>query len=156
MVPKEDAEDESEQILDVVQNHKYAQHSKVICSLLQFTDETALDKKTFTAMIKKYVKQVRMYLKENKPEREEAFVSEMNEFIKKILKDFKDYDYYHGTVDYDAMEDRVNELKAKAEAAGKDASSLTHLQEMIVICEYVDGVKPTFHFFKDGMYEEQY
>mgnify|MGYP001046889624 CR=1 FL=1 len=41
-------------------------------------------------------------------------------------------------------------MKAKAEASGKDASGLTHLQEMIVICEYVDGMKPPFHFFKDG------
>ena len=57
-------------------------------------------------------------------------------------------------------------MKAKAEAAGKDASGLTHLQEMIVICrpeesfdwfnKYVDGMKPTFHFFKDGMYTESY
>ena len=67
---------------------------------MQYADETALDKKTFTAMIKKYVKQVRMLLKDTKPEREEPFVNEMNEFIKKVLND---YDYYHGTVDYDAM-----------------------------------------------------
>ena len=47
-------------------------------------------------------------------------------------------------------------MKEKAEAAGKDTSGLSHLQEMIVVCEYVDGVKPTFHFFKDGMYTERY
>ena len=47
-------------------------------------------------------------------------------------------------------------MKAKAEAAGKDASGLNHLQEMIVVCEWVDGIKPTFHFFKDGMYTERY
>lgn len=70
---------------------------------MQYADETALDKKTFTAMIKKYVKQVRMLLKDTNPEREEPFVNEMNEFIKKVLKNFNDYDYYHGTVDYDAM-----------------------------------------------------
>lgn len=75
----------------------------LISSLLQYTDETALDKKTFTAMIKKYVKQVRMLLKETNPSREEAFVNEMNEWVKKILKNFGDYDYYHGTVDYDAV-----------------------------------------------------
>ena len=107
-------------------------------------------------MIKKYVKQVRMHLKETNPGREEAFVSEMNEFVKKVLKNFGDYDYYHGTVDYDAMEEKVNEMKAKAEAAGKEAAGLTSLQEMIVVCEWVDGVKPTFHFFKDGMYTERY
>ena len=107
-------------------------------------------------MIKKYVKQVRMHLKETNPGREEAFVSEMNEFVKKVLKNFGDYDYYHGTVDYDAMEEKVNEMKAKAEAAGKEAAGLTSLQEMIVVCEWVDGVKPTFHFFKDGMYQERY
>ena len=76
---------------------------RVTYSLIQYADETALDKKTFTAMIKKYVKQVRMLLKDMKPEREEPFVNEMNEFIKKVLKNFNDYDYYHGTVDYDAM-----------------------------------------------------
>ncbi|KAK8825654.1 hypothetical protein WA577_000825 [Blastocystis sp. JDR] len=147
MVPKEDAEDpELEKILDVVQNH----------NLMQYADDTALDKKTFTAMMKKYVKQVRMLLKETNPSREEAFVNEMNEYIKTILKNFKDYDYYHGTCDYDAMAEKCDEMKAKAEASGKDASGLTHLQEMIVICEYVDGMKPTFHFFKDGMYTESY
>ena len=78
---------------------------RVTYSLIQYADETALDKKTFTAMIKKYVKQVRMLLKDTKPEREEPFVNEMNEFIKKVLKNFNDYDYYHGTVDYDAMVD---------------------------------------------------
>ena len=126
------------------------------CSLNQYVDDTALDKKTFTAMIKKYVKQVRMHLKETNPAREEAFVNEMNEFVKKVLKNFNDYDYYHGTVDYDAMEEKVNEMKAKAEAAGKEAAGLTTLQEMIVVCEWVDGIKPTFHFFKDGMYTERY
>ena len=128
----------------------------LIFSLNQYVDDTALDKKTFTAMIKKYVKQVRMHLKETNPGREEAFVSEMNEFVKKVLKNFNDYDYYHGTVDYDAMEEKVNEMKAKAEAAGKEASGLSSLQEMIIVCEWVDGVKPTFHFFKDGMYTERY
>ena len=72
-------------------------------SLMQYADDTALDKKTFTAMMKKYVKQVRMLLKETNPSREEGFVNEMNEYIKTILKNFKDYDYYHGTCDYDAM-----------------------------------------------------
>lgn len=115
-----------------------------------------MDKKTFTAMMKKYVKQVRMQLKETNPEREEKFVADMNEFVKNILKNFKDYDYYHGTVDYDAMEEKIDEMKSKAEAAGKDASGLTHLQEMIIVCEWVDGMKPTFHFFKDGMYTENY
>ena len=147
MVPKEDAEDpETEQVLNLVQNH----------NLLQYADETALDKKTFTAMMKKYVKQVRQSLKEKNPEREQKFVDEMNEFIKKILKDFKDYDYYHGTVDYDAVEEKINDMKASIEAQGKDASGLTSLQEMVIICEWVDGTKPTFHFFKDGMHSESY
>ena len=57
---------------------------------MQYADDTALDKKTFTAMMKKYVKQVRMLLKETNPSREEAFVNEMNEYIKTILKNFKD------------------------------------------------------------------
>ena len=76
---------------------------RVTYRLKQNADETALEKKNYTSMIKKYVKQVRMLLKDTKPEREEPFVNEMNEFIKKVLKNFNDYDYYHGTVDYDAM-----------------------------------------------------
>ena len=123
---------------------------------MQYQDDTALDQKTFTAMMKRYVKQVRMHLKDTNPEREEKFVAEMNDFVKKVLKDFKDFDYYHGTVDYDAMEEKIDEMKTKAEAAGKDASGLTSLQEMIIVCEWVDGMKPTFHFFKDGMYTENY
>ena len=70
---------------------------------MQYAEHTAVDKETFTAMMKKYVKQVRMLLKETNPSREEAFVNEMNEYIKTILKNFKDSDYYHGTCDYDAM-----------------------------------------------------
>ena len=85
---------------------------------MQYQDDTALDKKTFTAMMKRYVKQVRMHLKDTNPEREEKFVAEMNDFVKKVLKDFKDFDYYHGTVDYDAMEEKIDEmLKAKKELA---------------------------------------
>ena len=72
-------------------------------SLVAYAGDTALDKKTFTALIKKYVKQVRGYLKENNPEREKAFVEEMNTYIAGVLKAFNEYDFYHGTVDYDAV-----------------------------------------------------
>ena len=68
-------------------------------SLVAYAGDTALDKKTFTALIKKYVKQVRGYLKENNPEREKAFVEEMNTYIAGVLKAFNEYDFYHGTVD---------------------------------------------------------
>ncbi|KAK8814279.1 hypothetical protein WA158_008141 [Blastocystis sp. Blastoise] len=140
LVEKEDCEDDAvpEQILDVVQNHKY---------------------KTFTSLMKKYVKQVRGYLKENNPEREKAFVEGMNNYIAAVLKAFKEYDFYHGTVDYDAIEDIYYDLaeqKEKATAEGKDPATITHPQEMIVICSYEDGVKPIFHFFKDGMIAEKY
>lgn len=47
-------------------------------------------------------------------------------------------------------------MKTAAEAAGKDPSTVGNIQEMIVVCEWIDGEKPTFHFFKDAMYEERY
>ena len=59
-------------------------------SLVAYAGDTALDKKTFTALIEKYVKQVRGYLKENNPEREKAFVEEMNTYIAGVLKAFNE------------------------------------------------------------------
>lgn len=66
--------------------------------------QTAFDKKSFTTYIKGYMKRVKAYLAENKPEEVEAFEKGATTYIKKVLGSFKDWEFYTGeSMDPDAM-----------------------------------------------------
>ncbi len=76
------------------------------------------------------MKAVEGHLKEKNPERVDAFKKSAQTFIKKILENFKDYEFFTG------------------ENMNPDG--------MVVLLNYrEDGVTPYLLFFKDGLIEEK-
>lgn len=105
-------------------------------SLIKYEGDSALDKKTFMALIKRYLMQMKSYLSD-KPERFEIFKTEAQAFIKKVTEDFGNFDFYHPQIDYDKMDKIVHNLKEKATEEGKDPEKVLAPQEMIIPVEYV-------------------
>ncbi|KAI7876599.1 translationally-controlled tumor protein [Lichtheimia hyalospora FSU 10163] len=92
--------------------------------------ETAFDKKSYMTYIKGYMKALKAKLQESNPERVEAFEKEAPAFVKKILSNFKDYEFYVGeSMDPDGMVCLLNYRE--------------------------DGITPYFTFFKDGLKEQK-
>ncbi|KAG9288281.1 hypothetical protein G9A89_021312 [Geosiphon pyriformis] len=91
------------------------------------------DKKGYIAYIKGYMKGIKEHLTQSNPERVPIFEKNAQEFVKKILGNFKDYEFYIPSNYY-------NEDK----------------QGMVVLLNYrEDGVTPYFVYFKDGLKEEK-
>ncbi|KAJ7047324.1 translationally controlled tumor protein [Mycena alexandri] len=89
---------------------------------------TQFDKKSFLSYLKGYMKEVKAKLAETKPERVEAFEKGAATFAKKIVSNFKDYEFYIG------------------ENMNPDG--------MVALLNYrEDGVTPYFTFWKDGLKE---
>ncbi|KAJ7276560.1 hypothetical protein B0H12DRAFT_1085491 [Mycena haematopus] len=89
---------------------------------------TAFDKKSFLTYLKGYMKSVKTKLAETAPDRVEAFEKGAQTFAKKIVANFKDYEFYTG------------------ENMNPDG--------MIALLNYrEDGVTPYFTFWKDGLKE---
>lgn len=66
--------------------------------------QTQFDKKSFLTYIKGYMKKVKAHLAETKPEEVEIFEKGAMVYVKKIVANFKDYDFYTGeSMDPDAM-----------------------------------------------------
>ncbi|MFC8567459.1 translationally-controlled tumor protein [Streptomyces sp. NPDC057245] len=87
--------------------------------------QTSFDRKSYTTYIKRYTQAVEAKLQEGAPERVEGFKAEARVLIKKILRDFENYEFYTGQgMDPDGM-----------------VALLTYRE---------DGVTPYFTFFKDG------
>jgi hypothetical protein len=57
---------------------------------------TQFDKKSYMVYIKDYMKSVGKYLEENAPDRVEPFKKNIQPFIKKVLENFKDWEFYTG------------------------------------------------------------
>ncbi|KAJ2583612.1 hypothetical protein GGH95_000897, partial [Coemansia sp. RSA 1836] len=119
---EEQLEDGSSQVNNVIYSNRLQQ--------------TNFDKKTYTTYIKGYLKALQEKLKEaaekkNDPnskeaKRAEAFQAEAQEFVKKVIKNIKDYDFYTGeTMNPDGM------------------VALLNYRE--------DGVTPYMSFFRDGL-----
>jgi Translationally controlled tumour protein len=87
---------------------------------------TSFDKKTYITYLKGYMKKVKAYLAENNPSRVEAFEKAAQNYAKKIVANFKDFEFYTGDgMDPDAM---------------------------VVLLNYrEDGTTPYLVFFKDGL-----
>ena len=84
----------------------------------------------YMTYIKGYMKKLKTHLQENKPDRVEAFEKNIQPFVKKILENFKDYEFYTG--------ENMNP------------------EGMVALLNYrEDGVTPFFTFFKDGLTEEK-
>lgn len=140
----------------------YCTRSSVYCyflifliSLIKYDGDTAIDKKTFTAMIKRYLVQLKKELEKTKPDRVKAFQAEAQAYIGEILKDFGNCEFYHGQIDYDVQEHKLEAMKQECKEAGGDPETVKPLQEQIVVLRWIDGSIPTFHFFTDGMRSEK-
>ncbi|KAL5530717.1 hypothetical protein ACEPAF_6975 [Sanghuangporus sanghuang] len=89
---------------------------------------TSFDKKTYLTCLKGYMKAVKAKLQQSNPERVEVFEKGASEYAKKIIANFKDYEFYTG------------------ESMNPDG--------MIALLNYrEDGTTPYFTFWKDGVKE---
>jgi len=89
---------------------------------------TSFDKKSFLTYLKGYMKAVKTKLAETNPDRVSAFESGAQAFAKKIVSNFKDYEFYTG----ESM----------------------NIEGMIALLNYrEDGTTPYFTFWKDGLKE---
>ncbi|KAG9127147.1 hypothetical protein FRC07_000474 [Ceratobasidium sp. 392] len=91
-------------------------------------EKTSFDKKSYLTYLKGYMKAVKTKLQESKPERVEAFEKGAAAYAKKIVANFKDFDFYTG---------------ANMNPEG-----------MVLLLNYrEDGVTPYFIVWKDGLKE---
>jgi len=92
--------------------------------------ETSFDKKSFMTYIKGYMKKVKAYLAENNPEAVGDFEKGATAYVKKVVANFKDYEFFTGeSMDPDGM---------------------------IVLLNYrEDGTTPFLIFWKHGLKEEK-
>lgn len=87
---------------------------------------TTFDKKSYLTYLKGYMKSIKTQLQSSNPERVEVFEKKAQEFAKKVLGNFKDYDFYTG------------------ESGNPDGMvALLNFRE--------DGVTPYLIFWKDGL-----
>lgn len=71
--------------------------------------ETSFDKKSYVTYIKGYMKKVKQYLQENNPDEVEAFEKGATAYVKKIIGNFKDYEFFTGeSMDPEGMVPLVN------------------------------------------------
>ncbi|KAH9049056.1 translationally controlled tumor-associated [Lactarius hengduanensis] len=89
---------------------------------------TSFDKKSFLTYLKGYMKAVKAKLAEEKPDRVDQFEKGAATYAKKIIANFKDYEFYIG------------------ESMNPDG--------MVALLNYrEDGTTPYFTFWKDGLKE---
>jgi len=87
---------------------------------------TSFDKKSYFIHLKDYMKAVKAKLQESKPDRVSTFEKNAQVFAKKIVGNFKDYEFFTG------------------ESMNPDG--------MVALLNYrEDGVTPYFTFWKDGL-----
>ncbi|KAF2123489.1 translationally controlled tumor-associated [Dothidotthia symphoricarpi CBS 119687] len=87
---EEGAEDSQATVIDVIHSFRM--------------NETGFDKKGYLAYLKGYMKKVKAHLQEKNPDQVEAFEKGAQAFAKKIIGNFKDYEFYTGeSMDPDAM-----------------------------------------------------
>jgi len=92
--------------------------------------QTTFDKKSYMTYIKGYMKSVLEKVKATKPERAEIFQKNVQPFVKKILDNISDYDFFTGPS--------------------------MNPEGMVVLLFYKeDGLTPYFYLFKDGLDEEK-
>jgi len=93
--------------------------------------QTQYDKKSYMGHIKAYMKRLLDHIKANNPSRADAFQKEAQEFVKKVLGKFDEFEFYTG-----------EQMDPEAMVALKFYSP--------------DGITPFFYFWKDGLREEKY
>jgi len=91
---------------------------------------TSFDKKTYLTYLKGYMKELKERLARTNPERVPIFEKNAQAFAKKIVADFKNFEFYTG------------------ESMNTDG--------MVALLNYrEDGTTPYFVFWKDGLKEEK-
>jgi len=89
---------------------------------------TSFDKKSYLTYLKGYMKAIKAKLTETNPERVDAFEKGAQAFAKKIVANFKDFEFYTG------------------ESMNPDG--------MVALLNYrADGITPYFTLWKDGVKE---
>ncbi|KAB5595327.1 Translationally-controlled tumor protein [Ceratobasidium theobromae] len=89
---------------------------------------TSFDKKSYLTYLKGYMKAVKEYLTKNHPERVDAFEKGAQAYAKKIVANFKNFEFYTG------------------ESMNADG--------MVLLLNYrEDGITPYFTVWKDGLKE---
>ena len=117
------AEDAEEALADDVVQVNNVVHSFRLQS-------TQFDKKSYLTYLKGYMKAVKTHLGEKNPERVAIFEKNASAFAKKVVANFKDYEFYTG------------------ESMNPDG--------MIALLNYrEDGVTPFFTFWKDGLIQQK-
>ena len=106
--------DGKERVIDVVHTNRYT--------------ETGFDKKSFMAYIKGYMKKVKEHLEENKPDRVAGFQAGATTFVKKVVAEFDEYQFF------------------LTESQTDDGQ--------IVIAKWIDE-DMIFYFWMDGLKEEK-
>jgi hypothetical protein len=93
-------------------------------------ESTAYDKKSYMAHIKEYMKAIKNYLQENKPDRVAAFEKGAVAYVKKVLENFSKYGFFTG------------------ESCDPEA--------MTVLYEEADDGKTYMIYWKDGLKAQKY
>jgi len=92
-------------------------------------EPTTFDKKSYLLYLKGYMKTVKAKLAETKPEEVDAFEKGAQAFAKKLIANFKDYEFYVGEKQHET-------------------------EGMVALLNYRDdGVTPYFTFWKHGLKE---
>lgn len=113
----EGTDDQAEKVNNVVYSFKLA--------------PTSFDKKSYMTYIKGYMKKVKAHLQETNPDRIPIFEKGIASFVKKVLGNFNDYEFYTG------------------ESMNPDG--------MVALLNYrEDGTTPYFSFIKDALKEEKF
>jgi hypothetical protein len=104
--------------------------ARTVIDIIEFfkLQETTFDKKSYKGYVKDYMKNVKTWLEEHKPDRVESFMKGIQPFIVEVLGNFDEYQFFLG------------------ESCNCDAQ--------VVLCRYLEGsTTPTFYFIKDGLKE---
>jgi ribosome recycling factor len=65
-------------------------------SFVKKIKQTSFDKKSYMTYIRGYMKKLLAKLKEDKPDRVEIFQKNIQEWVKKVLANFDDYQFFQG------------------------------------------------------------
>ena len=94
---------------------------------------TPIDKKSYMTYIKAYMAKIKSKLEEDNPDRAKVFVEKIPPQVKKIISEFKEYEFFTGET--------------------------MNPEGMIVLLKYEDNAEgneePILYFFKDGLDEEK-
>ena len=88
------------------ENEEYAEGTRTVNNIVEAfrLQETSFDKKGYMVYIKDYMKKVSKYLETKNPDRVAAFQKSAQAYVKKILADFENYQFFTGeNMDIDGL-----------------------------------------------------